>query len=121
MIISKFVTDDGITIFRLSGKLISSSIEKLKASLDSAMDNEGFKVVINCRNVNIVDSSVVGLLISRARMIKKKGGYICFSEPQAAISRLFEIVDIDRWLDVFPSEDEAIDYIHSKSNSKNES
>ena len=109
LVINKFVADDGIVILRVGGKIISSSMEKLKSGLDTVLaDNANCKIVINCKDVNIIDSAAVGLLISRAKSARKRGGCIYFCEPQPAIYRLFSMVDADRWLEIFTTEDEAI-------------
>ncbi|MDH4183400.1 MAG: STAS domain-containing protein [Nitrospinota bacterium] len=113
MNINKFVTGSGINIFRVNGKLISSNIENLKNSLDSAIEVPNCKIVLNCRSVNIIDSAAVGLLVGRARAAKKNGGYFCFCEPQPAIYRLFTMVDVGKWLDIYSTEDEAIKAIES--------
>jgi len=118
MNINKYVTDDGVTILRITGKLISSSVDKLKASLDAAIEADDVKLVMNCKNVNIIDSAVVGLLISRSRAAKKKGGHFCFCEPQPAIYKLLTMVDIDKWLEVYPTESEALASLQTKTNTK---
>ena len=115
MNISKYVKGQGINIFRISGKLISSNIENLKNSLDSAIEEPNCKIILNCRNVNIIDSAAVGLLIGRARAAKKNGGYFCFAEPQPAIYRLFSMVDVGKWLDIYTTEDEAIKSIEESA------
>lgn len=115
MNISKYVTDDGVCIYRVSGKVISSSMDKLRAGLDSVMENDNCNVVVNCKNVNIIDSAAVGFLISRSRLIKKKGGAIRFCEPQPAIYKLFSMVDAEKWLDIHDSEEAALAAIRAAS------
>ncbi|MDH5509543.1 MAG: STAS domain-containing protein [Nitrospinota bacterium] len=114
MNINKYVKGAGINVFRISGKLISSNIESLKSSLDSAIEEPNPKIILNCRNVNIIDSAAVGLLIGRARAAKKNGGYFCFCEPQPAIYRLFSMVDVGKWMDIFNTEEEALRAIESQ-------
>ena len=108
MNINKYVTASGINIFRINGKLISSNIESLKNSLDSAIAEKDCKIVLNCKSVNIIDSAAVGLLIGRARAAKKNGGYFCFCEPQPAIHRLFSMVDVGKWLEIYSTEEDAL-------------
>ncbi|MDH5757872.1 MAG: STAS domain-containing protein, partial [Nitrospinota bacterium] len=115
MNINKYVKGNGVNVFRISGKLISSNIENLKNSLDSAIEEPNCKIILNCRNVNIIDSAAVGLLIGRARAAKKNGGYFCFCEPQPAIYRLFSMVDVGKWMDIFTTEEEALRVIESQS------
>jgi len=113
MNINKYVTGSGINIFRIGGKLISSNIENLKNSLDQAIEEPNCKIILNFRSVNIIDSAAVGLLIGRARTARKNGGYFIFCEPQPAIHRLFSMVDVGKWLDIYSTEDEAIKVVES--------
>jgi len=110
MEISKFITDNGTTIFRVSGKLIYSSVDKLKTGIDSAIEEGASKIIINLKGANIIDSASVGLLLSRSRAAKKKGGYFCFCELQPAIAKLFMMIGADQKLEIFMTENEALEY-----------
>jgi len=116
--INKFVTDDEVTIFRISGKLVSSSIEKLKASLDTSLENGELKIVVNCKEIYLADSSSVGLLISRARNAGKKGGHLIFCEARAAVERLISIMNQDNYLDISEYEKDALEKIRSWDSGK---
>lgn len=113
MVINKFVTDDGITIFRLSGKLISSTLDKVKTNVDGALAEDGAMIVLNMKHVHIIDSVAVGLLISLFKTAKKKKGFLRFSDIQPAIKKLFSLADLDKWLEIHPSEEEAINSIRA--------
>lgn len=116
MALSKFVTNDNIVIFRLSGKLIASTIDTARLAIDSALEGESAKVILNFRLVNIVDSVAVGLLISRVKAAKRKNGAalkIC--SPQPALRRLLELADLDKWLEPHETEESAIESIRLES------
>lgn len=112
MIINKFVTDDGVNIFRLSGKLVSPTLDKLRAALDGVIGSEeDIKVAVNLRDVNIMDSVAVGLLVSRYKIARKKGGRMKFCEPQPAIIKLMGLSDPEDVPETYPTEEEAIESI----------
>ncbi|MBF0171264.1 MAG: STAS domain-containing protein [Nitrospinae bacterium] len=117
MIISKFSTDDGITIFRLSGKLIASTLDGVKTGLDAALAEEKARVVLNFKLVNIIDSVAVGLLISRFKTAKKKKGAMLFTDLQPALMRLLALADLDKWLDIHESEEEALAALRAEAKS----
>jgi len=108
MVISKFVTDDGIVILRLSGKLISSTLDKLKTILDSVLADDGCRVTLNLKQVNIMDSVAVGLLISRFKTAQKKKGALKFCELQPSIKKLISLADLDKWLEIYETEEDSI-------------
>lgn len=113
MVISKFITDDGVTILRLSGKLIASSLDPLKTSLDAILDEEVKGIVLNLKLINIIDSVAVGLLVSRFKTAQKKEVALKFCELQPAIKRLLSLADLDKWLEIYESEEEAIEAINT--------
>lgn len=118
MVIGKFATEDGITIFRLNGKLIISTIDKLKTALDGALAEGAGKVILNLKQVNIMDSMTVGLLISRFKVAKKKNGALKFCELQPAVKKLLSMADLDKWLDIYDWEKEALNAIRTEGASK---
>jgi anti-anti-sigma factor len=118
MTIGKFTTEDGITIFRLSGKLISSTLDKLKTTLDTELNEDNARIALNLKLVNIMDSVAVGLLISRFKTAKKKGAPLKFCELQPAIKKLFSLADLDKWLEVTETEEEALASIRAELKSK---
>jgi len=110
MEISKFITDNGTTIFRVSGKLIYSSIDKLKTGIDSVIEEGVSKIIVNLKDTNIVDSASVGLLVSRSKVAEKRDGFLCFCELQPAIAKLFTMVGANQRLDIFNTERQALEY-----------
>ena len=113
MIVSKFETEDNITIFRLSGKLIASTVDGIKGGMDSALEDEGAMVVINFKLVNIIDSVAVGFLISRFKTAQKKHSYFRFCEMQPAIKQLLAMADLDKWLEIYDFEEDALGSIRA--------
>ena len=111
MVISKFITDDGVTILRLSGKLIASSLDPLKTSLDTILEDGGKGIILNLKLINIIDSVAVGLLISRFKTAQKQEVAFKFCELQPAIKRLLSLADLDKWLEIYESEEEALEAI----------
>ncbi|MFW2331103.1 MAG: STAS domain-containing protein [Nitrospinota bacterium] len=116
MIINKFETDGEVVILRLSGKLISSTLDGLKNAVDALFEEEKAKIIINFRLVNIIDSVAVGLLISRIKSAKKKEGTLLkFCEIQPAVTKLLMLADSDNWLEIYPTEDEALKSMTAKA------
>lgn len=120
MNVSKFITNDGTTIFRVNGKLIYSSVDNLKNGIDSAVEDGVSKIIINLENAGIIDSASVGLLISRSRAMKKKGGYFCFCQLQPAIAKLLTIIGADQGLDIFVTERQALEHTKKGEESSQE-
>jgi len=119
MIISKYETEDGITIFRLSGKLISATLDKLKAGLDGVIALGGnIRIVVNLKDVGLIDSVAVGLMISRHKLVKKKNGIMRFCCLQPAISKLFSLTDLDQMAGIDTEEEEALDNVRAEAKAK---
>ncbi len=108
MVISRFEGEGGITILRISGKLIASNLDNLKSSLDAALCKEGHKAVLNMREVSIMDSVAAGLLASRRKASAKKNGAVMFCKLQPAIRELLVQSSGDESFVSCDTEDEAI-------------
>ena len=114
MPINRFKTDDGSTILRVEGKLVTSTLDTLKNSLDIAVADDDHKVTVNLEKVNVMDSVAAGFLASRYKMSSKKKGSITLCGLSPAIKKLFdescgEITDI-----VYETEEEALTAISQK-------
>lgn len=108
MLISRFETDEGITILRLSGKLIASTLENLKASLDTVLADEPPKILLNFKQVAVLDSFAVGLLVSRHKAAGRKKGFFGFCELDPALKSILNHGDPEKTFDIYEKEKEGI-------------
>jgi anti-sigma B factor antagonist len=66
------------------------------------------KVVIDLSRVEFVDSSGCGALLSCLRQLGDRGGDLKLCGVQKNVERLFELVRMNRIIDIYPSKEEAL-------------
>lgn len=71
--------------------------------------NEGNKIIVlNISNIEFMDSSGIGTLITILKLLSAQQGKIVFCEVHEAILRIFNLTRLDLVFQIFPNEKEAI-------------
>lgn len=87
--------------------LDASNSEKFKKSVAETLSSYD-KVVIDLSRVEFVDSSGCGALLSCLRQLGDRGGELKLSGVQKNVQRLFELVRMNRIIDIYPSKEDAL-------------
>jgi anti-sigma B factor antagonist len=87
--------------------LDASNSEKFKKSMAETLESYD-KVVIDLSRVEFVDSSGCGALLSCLRQLGDRGGDLKLCGVQKNVERLFELVRMNRIIDIYPSKEEAL-------------
>lgn len=87
--------------------LDASNSEKFKKSMAETLESYD-KVVIDLSRVEFVDSSGCGALLSCLRQLGDRGGDLKLCGVQKNVERLFELVRMNRIIDVYPSKEDAL-------------
>jgi len=87
--------------------LDASNSEKLKKGMADTLESYN-KVVIDMSRVEFVDSSGCGALLSCLRQLGDRGGDLKLCGVQKNVERLFELVRMNRIIDVYPSKEDAL-------------
>ncbi len=87
--------------------LDASNSESFKKSVAETL--EGFqKVIIDLSRVEFIDSSGCGALLSCLRQMGDRKGALRICGVQKNVQRLFELVRMNRIIDIFPTKEDAI-------------
>ncbi len=89
--------------------------ESLKELIGSKID-EGYQhFVLNMENVKIIDSCGVGLVIAANNLTSARSSKLYLTNIRPFIIKIFDIMRISKHLNVFETEDEALQIIESQS------
>lgn len=97
-----------VVILDLTGRLWILDLplrDKMNALLGEGRRN----FVLNLANVEYIDSSGLGQLITIWTSIRGRGGQMTVLNPTKRVQRLFDITRLDTVFQVFDSEDAAIE------------
>ena len=85
--------------------------ESLKETIKSKID-EGYKhFVLNLDNVKIIDSCGVGLIIVANNVTSSHSAHLYLCHIKPFIIKIFDIMRISKHLNIFETEDQALDAI----------
>ncbi len=91
----------------LTEVLDASNTEEFKKCFASIAEKNK-NILLELSRVNFVDSSGCGSLLSCLRKVKSSGGELKVCGVQEAVRTLFELVRMDRIIDIFDSKQEAV-------------
>ena len=85
-------------IVRLSGELDHHSAAPLKEKLDTLIKSgvKDLRLVLDFRDVTLMDSSGIGLIIGRYKLLKNSGGELAVQGISQQIDKVFRLSGLYR-------------------------
>lgn len=87
--------------------LDSSNYKQFKADIQPYI-GEGVSILLDIGTLKFIDSSGLGVFLSLLRDLQSRKGSLRICGPTPAVKILFELVRLEKIIDVFPSRDEAV-------------
>ena len=82
-------------IVRLSGDLDHSAAKGIRAELDALIAQSSIKkLILDLNGLEFMDSSGIGLIIGRYKLMKRRGGSVAVCGPDAHIDRIFKMAGL---------------------------
>ena len=104
-------TEEGVRFLGFVGAFDTPEVDAFQAHVDSAIDEQVFKVVINLGQMSFINSTALGALIRAQKRLNQYGGDLALAEPSAFATGVFKTLGIDRKIRCFKSEAEAVEYL----------
>jgi anti-sigma B factor antagonist len=101
----------GVTVVKIRDRQILSgaAVQALGQQLGGlAAGLDRCKLVLNFGNVERLSSAVLGQVVALDRAMRRAGGRLALCGVRPDLSPLFTITRLDRYLDLHPSEGEAL-------------
>ncbi len=103
---------DDITILDIKGKItLGSGDIILRDRIHQLLSEKVTKIIINLEDVNYVDSSGIGELVSCHTSVSKAKGKLVLLKMTSKIKDLLQITQLIKVFDNFNDEKEAIEYL----------
>lgn len=109
--IDKYEVRENVRILRFKGSVdsaTSSSIPKLKETVDKEGDISGMNLLLDLEKVSYADTSAVAALVARFVELKRRDKKIGLINVPANINSLLSILKCEDLFSIFNSEEEAI-------------
>ena len=99
---------EGISIFKLNGRLDSNTSPALEKKLVSAIENGTRNMVIDFENLDYISSAGLRIILKTTKDLKRTDGNIVLCAMQDYVKEVFEIAGFDTFLPIFSTVDEAL-------------
>ena len=88
---------DGIAVASLYGEIDNHNAKEIRQELDSfILSNQPKELSIDFKDISFMDSSGIGLIIGRHKLITECGGKLIVKNPQLYIKRVLKLSGIER-------------------------
>jgi anti-sigma B factor antagonist len=97
-----------VDILRLDGALDAYAFPRLEAAFNQLRDAKRFRIVLDCANLDYINSASLGALIGFARRVREQGGDLKLAALTPKIFSIVELLGFDKMLQIFPNAQLAI-------------
>ena len=99
----------GITVLDLDGCLLSGlGLDALRLRIKELVAEKRLNVVLNAKDVSVIDSSGIGELVASFSSIKKNGGSLKVANPNKLVREVLQIARLPTIIEVHDSVDAAL-------------
>jgi anti-sigma B factor antagonist len=99
---------DGVAILSLSGRLDLASGATLKEHFKRLAEKETAQVHLNLGEVEFINSSGLGALVSIMKEVRLMKGRLTLSNLASYVQEIFEITQLSHIFEIYSTEDEAL-------------
>ena len=100
---------DEITVLDLNGCLVAGlGLEALRPRIEQLVAEKRLSVVLNAKDVSVIDSSGVGELVAGFSLIKKSGGSLKIANPSKIVREVLQIARLPTIIEVHDTVDAAL-------------
>lgn len=93
---------EGVDILHLDGALDAYSFPRLESALNNLRANSRNRIVLDCANLDYINSAALGALIGFARRARESGGDLKLSSLTPKIYSIVELLGFDKILQILP-------------------
>jgi anti-sigma B factor antagonist len=101
-------TENHATVLSLKGRLDMATGGALKTEIKKLMEKEKTQIHLNLCDVEFINSSGLGALVSILKEVRTHRGRLTLSDLASYVQEIFEITQLTHIFDIYPSEKEAL-------------
>ncbi|MEM7184054.1 MAG: STAS domain-containing protein [Spirochaetota bacterium] len=101
--------NNSIPILDIVGEVDLYNAKEVKDILDKIIDEGKYQIILNLEKVPFMDSSGIGTLVTAMYKLKKYHGGLKVINTVGSVAKVFKMTGMDSHLEVFDTEDEAVD------------
>jgi len=99
---------ESIIILKIQGEIDLYNAPEIKDTIQKAIEEEKYNIIIDLEKVSYIDSSGIGALISSLSNLKKYQGSLKIIHVFASVKKVFELTKLTSFFEIYDSEEEAL-------------
>ncbi len=101
--------DNNFAILAIDGNIVLEETAKLKESVEVFVEDASLTgIIINCENVNFIDSSGLGLIVSIYKTLLKRERKFALTSLNDRTKEIFILTKLDKILTLTESDEDAV-------------
>lgn len=101
--------DTGVVVVKPTGRLNMVAAPSLRRELHALVESGYRQVVVDLSEIDLIDSSGLGALISGLKLARQAGGDLRIAAPTRQVVTVLELTNLNRVLRVHTSAESAFD------------
>jgi len=101
--------DSGVTVIQPSGKLNMVSAPALRELINSTVAEGNARIALDLAQVDFIDSSGLGALISGLKTTRQAGGDLRIASPTEQVQLVLQLTNMERVLSAYNNAESAFD------------
>ena len=97
-----------VMVLYLNGRLDLASGAGLKEQIKSFMSEQKCSLHLNLKDVDFINSSGLGVLVSIMKEIRMQKGRLTLSNMASYVKEIFEITQLSHIFEIYETEEEAV-------------
>lgn len=97
----EIVKNNDETTIKLEGDMVAGRLGDLREEIH-AIAKSAAVIILDLKAVNVIDSTMVGMLISTQNLLKQHNGKLVLSDVSDDIVKMLKIMRLDRHFEVIP-------------------
>ena len=89
-----------VTVVKVSGRVDSATAPELEKSLQSLLDSERTRIVLDLQETDYMSSAGLRVLVAMHKAAKKNGGGLCLAQPSARVQEVLDLAGLTPVFDV---------------------
>lgn len=101
-----------ILVVSISGELDDHTAPRLREAVETELDKgSANKIVLDCTNLEFMDSSGLGVILGRYKRLKSMDGNMVACNLNPQVDKIFELSGLKRIIQVYSSAEEALNHV----------
>lgn len=98
----------------LKQEITMYEIDNVKKEFIDILENESKNIILNFKNLDFVSSLVLAAMVYLLKLTKDKGGNLKFCELKNKVKEVFQITNLDKVFEIYPTETAALAAFNEK-------